>query len=99
MWYTRFREDDYTENIEKKGEQESIVPRSIKFPPTDFVRDKVFSVGEKGKISNLPRASIFDSAQRVPINDDFRLRGPTLKNKDQREQCHGTKSGQITALQ
>ena len=41
-------------------------------------------MGEKGKISNLPRASIFDSAQRVPINDDFRLRGPTLKNKDQR---------------
>lgn len=93
---SRFREDDYTENIEKKGEEQSIVPRSIKFlSDTDFVRDKV---GKRKKFL-ICHAARFSIAQREPINDDFRLRGPTLKKKDQREQCHGTKSAQITALQ
>lgn len=55
--------------------------------PTTTLYDKVLAEREKFLICHAPRFSI---VEREPINDDFRSRGPTLKNVDQREQCHGT---------
>lgn len=57
---------------------------------SSVARSRLQSVRGKRKISNLPALWPLPTEQREPINDDFRLRGPTLKNVDQRDRSDVT---------